>query len=122
MLRAAADDDAVAGFRGVLNDAFGDLQDAFAVHDIELVRVEAAFVAAAQKGFEEPVIERVGAFLAYFDNGFGAIGQTGDFLGQILIPKLPAELLSNLLGDFAAAASVFAFDGENSDHLLSLEK
>src|SRR5271169_2204390 len=122
VLRAASHDHAVTGFRGVLNDTLGNLQNAFAVDDVELVRIEASFVAAAQKGFEEPVVQRVGAFLADLDNVFGTIREPGDLLRQQLVPKLPAQLVSKHLSDFAPAAAIFAFDGEYSDHLLSLAK
>ncbi len=116
MLRSPPDDYRVPGFRGVLNDSFGNLQNAFAVHQVQLVRIEAAFIAPAQKGFEEPVVERIGAFLANFDHGLGAIRKSGDLLGQQLIPKLPAQLRRKHLSDFASAASVLPFDRDDFDH------
>lgn len=81
VLGAAADDDGVAGLRGIFDDALGDFQDAFAIDEIEVWRVEAAFVAAAQERFEEAVVERVGAFLTIGDDLLGAIGEAGDFFG-----------------------------------------
>ena len=119
MLRAPADDDRIAFFSGVLNDLFGKLQDAFAIDEIELVRIQAAFVASAQKRFEEAVVEGIGAFFANFDDGFRAIREPGDLFGEQLIPKLPAELCRKQLSDFASAASVLSFDGDDLDHALS---
>src|SRR5580700_946600 len=70
VLRAPSHDHAVTGFRGVLNYTFGNLQNTFAVDDVELVRIETSFVTPAQKGLEEPVVERVGTFLAGLDDSF----------------------------------------------------
>src|ERR1700728_3266468 len=95
--------------RVVQHATFGNLQNAFAVDDVEFVRIQASFITAAQEGFEEPVIERIGALLTNLDDGFGTIGQPGDLFGQVLIPKLPAQVLGEQVSDFAAAASVFAF-------------
>ena len=120
MLRASADDDGVASFRGVQDDTLGNLQDAFAVDDVELMGVEAAFVAPAQKRFEEAVVERIGLFLANLDDGFGTIREPRDLFGEQSIPKLPAQLLRKQLRDFAAAAAVFALNGNDFDHCESL--
>jgi hypothetical protein len=117
VLRASSDDDTVTGFRGVLNDTFGNLQNAFAVDDVELVGIQASFVAAAQEGFEETVIKWVGALLADLDDGFGTIGEPGDFFRQVLIPQLPSQLLGKQLSDFTAPAAVFPFNRKYSDHL-----
>src|ERR1700738_2945391 len=115
-LRPPSDDDRVSSFSGVLNDAFCNLQNTFAVNDVELVRVEAAFITSAQKGFEEPVVERIGAFLSNLDDGFGAIREPGNLLGQQLIPKLPAQLRRKQLSDFASAASILPFNCDDFDH------
>jgi len=117
VLRAPSHDHAVTGFRGVLNNTFGNLQNAFAVDDVELVRIETSFVTPAQKGLEEPVVERVGTFLAGLDDSFGTIGEPGDLFRQVLIPQLPAQLLGKQLSDFTAAAAVFPFNRKYSDHL-----
>src|ERR1700680_3072784 len=116
MLRPPSDDDRVSPFSGVLNDPLRNVQNAFAVDQVELVRIEAAFVTSAQKGFEEPVVEWIGAFLANLDDGFGAIPTPSDFLGQQLIPKLPAQLRREQLSDFASAASILPFNGDDFDH------
>ena len=117
MLRPSADDDGVSPLRRVLNDAFGKLQNALAIHHVELVRVQASFITSAQKGFEEPVVEWIGALLANLDDGLGTIGEQRDLLGQQLIPKLPAEPRRQQLSDFASAASVFPFNGDDFDHV-----
>ena len=60
-------------FGGMLDDPLGNLQDAFAVDQLELVGVDAAFVAAAQERFEEAVVQRIGALLATLDDCFGTL-------------------------------------------------
>ena len=117
MLRAPSYDDAITGFRGVLNDTLGNLQNTFAVDDVQLVRIQASFVTPAQKGFKKPIVEWIGAFLANLDDVLGAMCQPGDLLRQVLIPQLPAQLLGKQLRDFAAAASIFPFNRKYSDHL-----
>ena len=117
MLRPPADDDRVAGFRGVLNDPFGKFQNAFAVDHVELVGIQAAFITPAQEGFEESVVHGIRAFLANLDDGLGAVGKPGDLLGQQLIPKLPAQLVRKALSDFSAATSVLTFNGYDIDHV-----
>ena len=49
MLGASSDDDGVPRLRRLLYDKFGELQNAFAVDDFQLVGVEAALVTAAQE-------------------------------------------------------------------------
>jgi hypothetical protein len=83
------------------------------------MRIEATFVASAQKGFEEAVVERIGTFLAALDDGFGAIREPGDLFGEQLIPKLPAQVRREQLGDFASAASVLPFHCDDFDHVGS---
>jgi len=116
MLGAAADDDTVAGVGDLQNDFLGDAKDALAVNDFELVGIDAAFEAAAQEGFEEAVIERIVFFFAALDDSLRAIGETGDFFGEAVVPEFPAEALGEQASDIAAAAAVFAFDGNDFDH------
>src|SRR5437016_4064879 len=52
MLGPPSDDDGVSGLRCVLNDSLCNLQNGFAVHDVQFVCIEAAFITPAQKGFE----------------------------------------------------------------------
>jgi len=52
MLCSPSDDDRVSGLSGMLHNALGKLQNCFAVDQVELVGIEAAFVTSAQKGFE----------------------------------------------------------------------
>jgi hypothetical protein len=75
LLRAPSDDDRVSGFRRVLNDTFGKLQNAFAVDQLELVRIEASFITSAQKRFEEPVVQGIGSFLANLDDCLGTFSK-----------------------------------------------
>src|ERR1700719_1252147 len=120
MLRPSSDDDRVSGLSGVLNDALCNLQNSLAVHQVEFVRIQAAFITSAQKGFEEPIVEWIGAFLSNLDDGFGAIRKPGDLLGEQLIPQLPAQLLSKQLSNFATASSIFPFTRKYSNHLAPL--
>ncbi len=117
MLRAPSHNDAITGFRGVLNDTLGDLQNTFAVDDVKLVRIQASFVTPAQKGFKEPIVEWIGAFFANLDDVLGAMCQPGDLLRQVLIPKLPAQLFGKQLRDFAPAAAIFPLNCKYPDHL-----
>jgi len=95
MLRPPSDDDGVSRLSGVLNDAFCNFQNGFAVNKVELVRVEAAFITPAQKGFEEPVVEWIGAFLSNLDDGFGAIRKPGDLLGEQLIQSFQPSCVAS---------------------------
>src|SRR5258708_7063270 len=117
MLRPPSDDDRVSGLSGVLNNAFCNLQNGFAVDQVEFVRIQAAFITSAQKGFEEPIVERISAFLANLDDVLGTICQPGDLFRQVLIPQLPAQLLGKQLSNFATAASIFPFNRKYSNHL-----
>jgi hypothetical protein len=116
LLRSPSDDDRVSRFRRAQNHTFCKLQNALAIDNLELVRIEASFVAPAQKRFKEPIVERIGSFLPKFDDCLGTFSKPRYLLSQQLIPKLPAKLLSQQLSDFAAAASVFAFNGDDFYH------
>jgi hypothetical protein len=89
----------------------------FLDHQIQFVGVDAAFVTAAQERLEKPVVERIPSLFPVLDNRLGAIRQARDFLGEQLIPKLPAELAGKLRGNFTAAAAILAFNGNDFDHL-----
>jgi len=115
-LRPSSDNHAVSGARRVLHDFLCKLQYALAVNELEFVRVEASLITPAQKGFEEPVVERIVSLLSPRNDILGAIRQPGDFLRQQLIPKLPAEALRKLPSDFTASTSVLAFHCDDSDH------
>jgi hypothetical protein len=117
LLRPSSDDDGVSGLRRLLNNLFRKRQNAFAVDQFELVRIEAAFITSAQERFKEPVVERIGSFLSTLDFRFGTISEPRDLLRQQLIPKFPAKLFGKQLSDFAAAASVLAFNGNDFYHL-----
>ena len=84
------------------------------------MRINASLITAAQKRFEEPVVERVGSLLSPLDGRFGTICQPGDLLGQRLIPQLPAKVLGQALSDLTCAASLFPFHRYNSYHYCSL--
>src|SRR6266404_436011 len=49
VLRAPSDDYRIPCFSGVLNDPFGNFQNAFAVHHVQFVCIEAAFITSTQK-------------------------------------------------------------------------
>src|SRR5689334_784190 len=97
----------------VLYHATGNGENSLAVYKIEFGRVEAALIASAEKGLEKSVVERIGPFLSSFNYGRGTLGKPCDFLGQSLVPELPAKALRHHLGDFATAASIFPFNGNN---------
>ena len=80
LLRSSPDDHGIAFFGDLLNNTFGNSQDAFTVYDIEFVRIEAAFVAASQKRLEQTIVQRISALLSHFDHRFGTIRQLGDLL------------------------------------------
>ena len=119
VLGPSPDDDRISGLSGVLNDAFGNLQDGFAVNHIQLVGIEAAFVTSTEKGLEETVVQWISAFLTNLHDGFRAIRQPGDLLGEQLIPKLPAKLGRERLSDFASPASILPFHCDDLDHVVS---
>jgi hypothetical protein len=106
----------------MLYDHFGKLQNTFAVDDIELVRIEAAFITSAQKGFEQPVVEWIGAFLSNFDDSLGAFREPRDLFSQKLIPQFPTQLCRKQLSDFAAATSILPFDCDDFNHLDFLRR
>src|SRR5579871_828909 len=120
LLRSTPHDHAIPSVRRVLDHAPGKSHDRLAVHKIQLVRIDAAFIASAQEGFKQPVIQRISSLFAHFDHGFGAIGQPGNFFRKPLVPQFPAETRRNFLRDFTAPASVFAFDRNGLDHMIRL--
>ena len=89
---------------------FGQSQDAVSYTHLDVYK---------RQGFEEAVVERIGTFLAALDDGFGAIREPGDLFGEQLIPKLPAQVRREQLGDFASAASVLPFHCDDFDHVGS---
>jgi hypothetical protein len=117
LLRPSSDDDRVPRLCRLLNHTFRKLHNAFAVNQLELVRIEAPFITPAQERFEEPIIQGIGFFLSTLDNRFGTVSKPRNLLGQQLIPELPAELLRKQLSDFAAAASVLPFNGDDFYHV-----
>src|ERR1700679_3099420 len=70
LLRSPSDDDRVSRFRRILNHLFCKFQNAFAIDQLKLMRVETPFVASAQERFEEPIIKRIGSFLSPFTDHF----------------------------------------------------
>ncbi len=55
----------------------------------------------------------MGASLANLNDGFGAIRKPGDLPDQQLIRELPSQLCSKQLRNFAPAASVLTFNGDD---------
>ena len=103
-------------FGGAFHHALGDLADAIGVRHLQPRSVQAAFVAAAHEGLEEPVVQGILFLFVLLDHAAIAFHPAGDFVGQQLVPELPAQALGDPLGDLGAAAAVFAFDGDDSDH------
>src|SRR5215472_7902082 len=93
-----------------------DFHNGFTIDEVELMSIDTALVAAPQERLEQPVIERVGSFLAPFDYGLRAICEARDLLGKPVVPQLPAEPPRKQLRNLASAASIFAFDGDDLDH------
>jgi hypothetical protein len=117
-LRSPAYDDTVSALRRVLNYTSGDPENGFAIDEIELGRIDATLVTSAQERFEKSVIEWISSFLSDFDRGLGTISEPCNLLSQQLVPHLPAEMLGHQSSDFAAAASVFAFNGNDFYHTI----
>jgi len=53
VLGTSSDYDTISGFGRSQHDALGHLQNAFAIDNIQLVGIDAAFITASQKGPEE---------------------------------------------------------------------
>src|SRR5580704_16578846 len=118
--RAPAYDDAITS----LTDSFHDLLP----HGYESVCVkrlcagqrDAALVAVAQKHFDQTLKRTVDALRASLDGRTLHIGDLRDLFRQRMIPDFPAEPLGQLAGNFAASASIFAFDRDDAVHQLPL--
>src|SRR5208283_1173897 len=81
--------------------------------------IQTTLEATSHESLEQPVIKRVFSFFVLLHRRAFAVHQTGDFVGQQVVPQLPAEAVGQLAGDFCAPASIFALDGNYSDHGLS---
>src|SRR3954465_2385218 len=102
----------------ILHNPAGDCENCLAVYKIKFGRIETALIASAEKGFEKPVVERIGPFLSIFDYRRGTLGQPCDFFGQSLVPELPGKALRYQLGNFSSTATILALDCDNFDHIL----
>src|SRR5262249_40119640 len=120
LLRTPANNDAVPPVRRVFNHAPRNFCDGLTIDQVKFRRIDAAFKTSAEEGFKKPVINRVGSFLACLDHGPGAISQSRNLFGQQLVPQLPLETFRHQLRDFASPASVFAFDGDDFNHISKL--
>jgi hypothetical protein len=101
------------------DNALRDLQNIFAVHQIQLGRIEASLVTSTHERFDETIVEWVGSLLSLLHNRLGTMREVGDFLREQLIPKFPAKPLGKPLSDFTAAASIFPFHCDDLEHAVS---
>ena len=113
---AASDDDAIPALGDLSYDAFGHIANTIGVRHLHTLGVQAALVAAAHERAEEAIGERVLFLCALFDDTAIAFHNARDLVREQLVPELPAEAVGDLLGDFASAAAVFTFDGDDSNH------
>src|SRR5258708_9402663 len=112
MFRTPAHDYTVPFLPGMLNHALRNPDNGLAVDQIKFGRVNASLITSAHKRFKEPVIERISSFLSLLDYGLGAFRESGDLLGQQLVPQLPPKTPGQELANFASTRSVFPFDGD----------
>src|ERR1041385_8512080 len=103
----------------ILHHPAGGGQNRLTIYKVKFRNILAAFIAPAQKGFEEPVIEWISPFLSIFDDGCRTLGEPRNFFRKSLVPQLPAETFRHQLSNFASARSVFPFDGDNFDHFYA---
>ncbi len=117
---AAPHDHAVAFARGFSNDLLGHFADAIGVRHFHVRGVQASFKTASQKGFEQPVVQRIAALLALLDvtrshSRWRAISSVSSW-SHSFQPRRSATLLR----DVGRAAPVFALHRQHFDHGLSL--
>jgi hypothetical protein len=67
-------------------------------------------VAASPKGLEEPVVQGITLLFVFLYDSAITLHQPGNFVGQRLVPQLPAQPARNSLRNLGSAASVFALD------------
>src|SRR3989441_6593374 len=116
--RATTHDHAVAGRSGLFHHLLAHSHQAIGIEDFQAGR-HASLVAAPPEYFGQTVKSAVHTFFAALDCGAVHLGQFGDFLRQGVVPQFPAEAAGKLAGNFARAASEFAFDGDHPVHDLS---
>src|SRR5690348_9324245 len=75
-----------------------------------------ALVTSSPKHFREAVKRAIHAFVAARHRGGIHAGNLGDFFGELMIPKFPAQSFGQLLGNFSATASEFAFNSDDAIH------
>lgn len=101
MLRTSSYNHAVASSRRLLDDLLRDFDNALGIEHLHR-SAPAAFITSTRKGFEQTVIKRVSPLFTLCNSGSFAKGQTGDLLGQKLVPKLPAQSAANFSAIAAA--------------------
>src|SRR5579872_6482476 len=75
-----------------------------------------ALVTAAPEGLGQSVKSAVHPLIAAHDRGRLDVGEAGNFLGDQVIPDLPAQVFTQLGGDSAPAAAVLALNGNEAKH------
>ena len=110
IVRAAADDDALALFRQLLDD--------LALRDIELiVHGEVVVAVALGRGqIEQQAVAGVGIFAVLLDVLRRKAAALCDLIDQLAVIERIAELLCDLLADAAAAAAEFTADRNDILH------
>src|SRR5580692_68723 len=114
--RAAPNDDALTAFGSTFHHALGDLPDAIGIRHLQPRGIQTTFEAASHESLEQPVEEGVPLLFVFLHHSAVAFHQPGDFVGQQLIPQLPAQASRDSLRDIGATAPVFALDRNHLDH------
>ena len=114
--RAAPNDDALAAFGSTFHHALRDLSDAIGICHLQPRGIQTTFEAASHESPEQPVEDRIPLLFVFLHHSAVALHQPGDFVGQQLIPQLPAQASRDSFRDIGATAPVFALDRNHSDH------
>src|SRR5262252_8397274 len=113
--RASADNHACAGIGDLRQDSLNYIPNTVRVHHLQSRGVQASFEAPTHKGFEQPIIGWIPFLFMLRDHAAVAIQAARDLFRQQLVPQLPTKLGCYLRGNFAASASVLAFEGDYSN-------
>src|ERR1700734_1830170 len=113
---STAHNHALATFGRIFHNPLRHFADAFGIRHLQPGSIQTAFKTAAHEGLEETVQQGISLFLVFLHHSIVAIHLPGNFVGQQLIPKLPAEPAGDSLRNVGATASVFALDRNHPNH------
>ena len=114
IVRAAADDDAVARLRQLL--------DHLRLDDVDLIVHGQIFhgVLLGRRPVEQQAAAGVGVLAVFLDEILREATALGDLLDQLAVKKVVAQTTRDLLADGSAAAAEFTADGDDTFHRKSL--